>query len=248
MFLRMVTHIIHAEESEKNAETYARSVLSALRSTQGCAFASLMQNTANPQECISLTIWDSRKASTDYEESGLYLKLVDSLRPYFLESTEWKLELSEDLSLEYTPLKVEPTVERFDESVADSGNIFRLRANPFAVHLLTLSVNEEQRAAFKSTFSTVVHPKYKLHKGFIDLVMVRQERKFHIISFWDETVDIGPSSGIQSIDQLIESIYKVLPSFVRWRISHTNDVHMSSSSEDLRSATYRCLTAEWFTR
>ena len=246
MFLRMVTHIIHAEESEKNAETYARSVLSALRSTRGCSFASLLQNTANAQECISLTIWESRKASTDYEESGLYLKLVDSLRPYFLESNEWKLELSEDLSLEYTPLKVEPTVERFDESVADSGKAFRLKGNPFAVHILTLSVHEDQIPTFESIFSVEVHPKYRLHKGFLDLVMVRQKQKFHIISFWDETVDIAPSSGIQSIDQLIESIYKVLPSFVRWKISHSNDVHMSASSEDLRSAAYRCLTAEWF--
>ena len=118
MFLRLVTHIIRAEETEKNAEVYARSVLTALRTTRGCVFASLLQNTGNPQECISLTIWNSRKESTDYEESGLYEKLVDSLRPFFAASSEWKLELSEDLSLEYTPVKIEPTVAGFDESVA----------------------------------------------------------------------------------------------------------------------------------
>jgi heme-degrading monooxygenase HmoA len=244
----MVTHIIRAEESEKNAETYARSVLSALRITEGCIFASLLQNTSNPQECISLTIWASRKTSTDYEESGLYLKLVDSLRPYFLESTEWKLELSEDLSLEYTPTQVEPTVERFDDSVAGSENIFRLKANPFAVHILTLSVQEDQIPTFESIFSKEIHPKYKLHKGFIDLIMVRQQRKFHIVSFWDETVDIESSTGINSVTQLLESVYKIFPSFVRWKVSHNSTTHTSASSEDLTAAVYRCLTAEWFAR
>jgi heme-degrading monooxygenase HmoA len=83
MFLRMVTHIIRAEESETWSEVYTQSVLSALRSTEGCVFASLLQNTGNAQECVSLTLWKSQKESSDYEESGLYTRLVDILRPCF---------------------------------------------------------------------------------------------------------------------------------------------------------------------
>jgi heme-degrading monooxygenase HmoA len=246
MFLRLVTHIIRAEESEKNAETYARSVLSGLRSTKGCVFASLLQNTGNAQECISLTIWNSRKESSDYEESGLYLKLVDFLRPFFAESNEWKLELSEDLSLEYTPIKVEPSVEGFDESVAGSESISTLKAKPFAAHILALTVQEDQSHTFETIFSSEIQPKYKTHKGFIDLILVREHHKFHIISFWDETVDIESSSGIRSIPHLLESIYKILPSSVRSQVSRTGAVHSSASSEEMRSAVYRCLSAEWF--
>jgi len=248
MFLRMVTHIIRAEESERNAQVYADSILSALRSTPGCAFASLLQNTQNAQECISLTIWNSRKESNEYEESGLYRKLVDELRPFFAESTEWKLELSENLSLEYTPVKVEPTVERFDDSVAGSDNISRLKAKPFAAHILEVTVREDQSSAFETKFASDIHPKYEAHKGFIDLVLVREHHKFHIVSFWDETVDLGSASGITSVDQLLESVYKILPSFVRQQIAHGSGPHTLASSEDVRSAAYRCLTAEWFVK
>ncbi len=246
MFLRMVTHIIRAEETETWAEVYTQSVLSALRSTEGCVFASLLQNTGNAQECVSLTLWKSQKESTDYEESGLYTRLVDILRPFFVESTEWKLELSKDLSLEYTPILVEPTVERFDNSVAGSENISRLKAKPFAVQILTLTVQEDRVRNFETIFSSDIHPKYKVHKGFIDLILVREHHKFHIISFWDETVDIESSSGIYSINQLLESIDKILPSYVRWRVSHETAAHTSASSEDLKATVYRCLTAEWF--
>jgi heme-degrading monooxygenase HmoA len=200
------------------------------------------------QECISLTIWNSRKESIDYEESGLYRKLVDELRPFFVESTEWKLELSENLSLEYTPIKVEPTVERFDDPVAGSDNISRLKAKPFAAHILEITVREDQSGAFEAKFTFDIHPKYQAHKGFIDLILVREHHKFHIVSFWDETVDIGSTSGIYSVDQLLESVYKILPSFVRQQIDHGSGMRTSASSEDIKSTVYRCLTAEWFTK
>jgi hypothetical protein len=128
--------------------------------------------------------------------------------------------------------------------VAGSENISRLKAKPFAVQILTLTVQEDQVHNFEAIFSSEIHPKYKIHKGFIDLILVREHHKFHIISFWDETVDIESSSGIHSINQLLESIYKILPSFVRWRDSHESTVHTSASSEDLKATVYRCLTAE----
>ncbi|HAP34774.1 MAG TPA: hypothetical protein DCQ28_02090 [Bacteroidetes bacterium] len=248
MFLRMVTHTVRSEESERMAETYHRSVISNLRTTKGCVFASLLQNTINPQECISLTLWDSQKESFEYEESGLYKQLVDSLRPFFVVSDEYTLTLSEDLSLEYTPIQVEPTVERFNNSVTGSENISRLKANPFAVQILTLTVQEDQIPTFESIFSSDIHPKYKTHKGFIDLILLRQKREYHIISFWDETVDIQSTSGIHSINELLTSIYKILPSFIRWKVSHASAVHTSASSEDIKATVHRCLVAEWFTQ
>lgn len=247
MFLRMVTHTMRSEESEKMAETYHRSVISNLRTTKGCVFASLLQNTVNTQECISLTLWNSQKESFDYEESGLYKQLVDSLRPFFVASDDYELKLSEDLSLEYTPIQVEPTVERFNNSVAGSEEISRLKVKPFAVQQLTLTVQEDQKDTFESIFSTDIHPKYKIHKGFIDLILLRQQREYHIISFWDETVDIESTTGIHSSNELLTSIYKILPSFIQWKVSHSSAVHTSVSSEDIKATVHRCLVAEWFT-
>ena len=247
MFLRMVTHAIRIEESERMSETYHSSIISKLRTTPGCAFASLLQNTSNPQECISLTLWNSQNESFTYEESGAFNQLVNSLRPFFVESNEYTLQLSEDLSLEYTPIQVEPTVERFNNSVAGSENISALKAKPYAVQMLTLTVQEDQIQTFENIFTSEIHPKYKTHKGFIDLILLKQQREYHIISFWDETVDIQSTSGIHSINELLTSIYNILPSFVRWKVSHHKAAHTSVSTEDIKATVHRCLVAEWFT-
>lgn len=246
MFLRMVTHAIRGGESEAMAETYGRTVIAALRTVPGCSFASLLQNTADPQECVSLTLWKSPADSVRYEESGRYTELVDALRPYFIESTEWKLELSADLSLEYTPIPIEPTVERFAESLAGSERIVRMKAAPFAVHVLTFPVTEEKEGAFTSLFAAEVQPNYRSHKGFIDLIMVRHRREYHIISFWDERVDLMAPDGPDSLMTLMRTVERMMPSFVRWQVSHPSALHLSASSEGVGAKTYRCLTASWF--
>jgi heme-degrading monooxygenase HmoA len=246
MFLRMVTTAIRVEESERNAAAYAGSIFPALRTTPGCVFAALLQNTNNPKECISLTIWNSQKESFDYEESGLYHQLVESLRPFFAESSEWKLELSADLSLEYTPIKEEPTVKRFDDSVTGSEHISDLKATPFAVQILTVRIREDKVHEFENIFSAEIHPKYKTQKGFIDLILVHQDREYRIISFWDETVDILSPSGVDVSSEVQRSIRSVIPSFVQWQSSQKNTSIISASSEDVKSTIYRCLTAEWF--
>ena len=248
MFLRMVTHTIRDEETLRMANTYERLVLSALHTTPGCVFAALIQNIDNQNECISLTLWKSQRESMEYEASGLYLQLVNALRPFFSESTEWKLQLNDDYSLENTLVQMEPVVEGYNNSVTDPEEIRRLKAKPFAVQIVSLSVQEDQIQAFEHIFSAEIHQKYKTYKGFIDLILLRQHREYHSISFWDETVDIHSSSEVHSINQLVKSIYAVLPSFVQWRMSHSGATRTSASSEDIKATVHRCLVAEWFTQ
>jgi heme-degrading monooxygenase HmoA len=247
MFLRMVTHTIRDEEVLHMAATYERRILPALKKTAGCVFAALIQNIDDHRECISLTLWRSPEEAREYEASGLYLQLVNSLRPFFSESTEWKVQLNEDYSLENVPVQIEPEVVGYTNSVAGSDEFKGLSAKPFAVQIVTLSVQEDHVVDFERIFSADIHPKYKTYKGFIDLILLRQNREYHSISFWDETVDITTSSGIHSINQLVKAIYSVLPVFVQWRVSHRGAARTSASSEDIKATVHRCLVGEWLT-
>ena len=248
MFLRMVTHAAQVDKVVQMVETYDRRIIGSFRSTPGCVFASLLQNINAPSECISLTIWQSQQFAMDYEKGGLFKELVESLRPYFVESNEWKLELTEELSLDYTPIQSEPTVSRFNDSVAGSEEITKLKSKPFAIQILSLTVQEEENHKFEEIFMQDIHPKYKAHKGFIDLILLRQKREYYIFSFWDEAVDLQSPSGIHSIGHLLDSIYTVLPSFIQWRTKHRSAARISASSEEFKATVHRCLTAEWFIR
>jgi heme-degrading monooxygenase HmoA len=248
MFLRMVTHTYRDEELLHMTMTYEHAVLPALRSTPGCVFAAFIQNIDDHRECVSLTLWRSQNEAHEYEGSGLYFKLVNELRPFFTETTEWKLQLNEENALENVPVQIEPEVVGFSDSVAGSEVFSRLKAKPFAVQIVTLTVKAGHLQDFETIFSSEIHQKYQTCKGFIDLILLRQERVYHSISFWDETVDINSSSDIHSINQLVRSIYAVLPTFVQWRMSHQGAARTSASSEDVKATVYRCLVAEWLTQ
>ncbi len=247
MFLRMVSMGIRAEHSQKIAQEYERNVVSALRHQPGCRFASLLQNTADHKDCISLTIWESKSSTLEYESSGVFKKLVESLRAYYEESTEFELKLTDDLAIEYTPVQLDPSVQSFDDADTGKEYIRVLGVTPYAANIMTVTVQPEKILEFQEIFAAKVIPKFTGQKGFIHIILLRKSNEFNIISLWDETVDLT-AVGEQSLQGLARSIYSMLPSSVRWQVSHKSVRPTSVSTEEMHTGVYRCLTGEWFSR
>ncbi|MEW6062299.1 MAG: antibiotic biosynthesis monooxygenase [Bacteroidota bacterium] len=246
MFLRMVSMGIREEHSLKIAEEYDRNVVSALRTQPGCSFASLLQNISDKKDCVSLTIWNSKNDAVRYEKSGLFKRLVESLRTFYEESNEWELKLSDDLSIEYTPVQVDPTVKGYDDDDTEKEYIRKFNITPYAATIISLSVQPEKIREFQEIFVANVIPKFREHKGFIHIILLRKNTEFNIISFWDETIDFGSSFNDQALRSLTESIFELLPSSVQWQVSHKAAKTSFASSEKITASIYRCLTGEWF--
>ena len=248
MFLRMVSMAVRKEQIHQFSDSYDKNVISVLRTTPGCVFASLLQNVKGNSEGVSLTIWNSHQEAQAYETSGVFKQLVEVLRPFYAESTEYTLQLSEDLSLEYSPVVEEPTVKGYTDSNAERGFVGPAKSTPYVVHIVSLTIEPAKAGEFEHIVTRDILPQYKKEKGFIDLVLLRRERECQILSFWDETVDINTALGEQKLNVLLKEIFRVLPSFVQWKVSHQSSATSSASSDNLKATLYRCLTAEWFIR
>ncbi len=248
MFLRMVSMAVRKEQIHQFSDAYNKNVISILRTTPGCVFASLLQNIKGHSEGVSLTIWNSQQEAQAYEASGVFKRLVEVLRPFYAESTEYTLQLSEDLSLEYFPVIEEPTVKGYTDSNADTGFVDPAKSTPYAVHVVSLAIEPANADEFGQIVTRDILPQYKKEKGFIHLVLLRRGRECQVLSFWDETVDINTALGEQKLNVLLKGIFQVLPSFVQWKVSHHSSAASSASSDDLKATLYRCLTAEWFVR
>ena len=246
MFLRMVSMNIREEHSIKIAEEYDKNIISALRHQPGCEFASLLQNIHDPKDCISLTIWDSKEGTEEYEKSGVFKKLVESLRSFYEESNEWELKLTDDLSIDYTPIQLDPSLKQFTDDDTAKDYIQKFNVTPYAAKIITLSVQPDKIQEFEQIFISKIIPKFKLQKGFIHIILLRKEHEFNIISFWDETVDLTGSTGENSLDSLVRNIFSLLPSSVRWQVSHKASSKNIATSEEIHASVYRCLIGEWF--
>jgi heme-degrading monooxygenase HmoA len=248
MFLRMVSMGVQGNESELFAKAYDENVISALRLQPGCSFASLLQNVNDPKDCISVTIWESKRATEQYENSGVFKALVESLRSFYVESGEFELKLTDDLSIEYTPIQNDPSLKQFDDDDTEKQYIQKFNITPYAAKIITLTVQPEKVQEFQSIFAEQVVPKFKEQKGFIHIILLRKESEFNIISFWDETIDLTDSSGDQSLNTLTRTIFKMLPASVQWQVSHKASRLSFASTDEITASVYRCLTGEWFSK
>ncbi len=248
MFLRMVSMSIRAEHSLKIAEEYDKNVVPALRHQPGCSFASLLQNIHDTKDCISMTIWDSKQEADEYEKSGVFKQLVETLRSFYEESNEGELKLNDDLSIEYTPIQIDPSVKGFDDDDTEKEYIQKFNITPYAANIITLTVQPDKIQEFQEIFASKVIPKFSEQKGFIHIILLRKSNEFNIITFWDETIDLNSSFGEQTLRTLTRSIFELLPSSVQWQVSHKASRSSYASTEEMKGSVYRCLTGEWFSK
>lgn len=246
MFLRMVSMGVQEKNSAMFAKAYDENIIAALRHQPGCNFASLLQNIKDPKDCISVTIWESKAATDEYEQSGKFKALVESLRSYYEESDEFELKLTDDLSIEYTPIHHDPSIKQFDDNDTGAEYIQKFNITPYAAKILTITVQAEKVQEFQEIFAEKVISKFKEQKGFIHIILLRKGNEFNIISFWDETIDLGSTIGEQTLHSLTRNIFKLLPSTVQWQVSHKASRTNYASSEEITANVYRCLTGEWF--
>jgi heme-degrading monooxygenase HmoA len=129
MFMRLFHLKTKSEKVGVLKSFYDAIVLPELQKIDGCLFAGLLLNNTDITEGISLTLWDTKQHAEAYEGSGLFEKLLDQAKPFLAESTEWKIQLSEDLELEYKPENDGPELKHFNVTVHE-----RVKKDLFGQH------------------------------------------------------------------------------------------------------------------
>ncbi len=92
LYLRIVTHIVEANKGEEFRSLYRTHVVPTMKSYPGCMYVQLAHNVNNPNEYISVTVWNTKRAATHYEESGMFEKLKNILRPTLSGLYRWKMD------------------------------------------------------------------------------------------------------------------------------------------------------------
>ena len=68
-------------------QVYHDAILPDTRNVNGLVFRELLQGVDDPNEGISLTLWERREDLDAYEQSELYQRLVDRARAFYVEQT-----------------------------------------------------------------------------------------------------------------------------------------------------------------
>ncbi|KAB2962769.1 MAG: hypothetical protein F9K18_09385 [Thermoanaerobaculia bacterium] len=93
--VRVVAVHVVPDRREEFLALYRDAVLPALQEARGCLGAFLAEGARDPDEALSITLWDREESATRYEMSGEFDRLTRRLQATFSPRVGWRLTLGE---------------------------------------------------------------------------------------------------------------------------------------------------------
>ena len=250
MYMRMVQVKVKPGQLDTLRRHYQDRVIPALAGVVGCRYAGLMKSVHHEEECISLTLWDSEEGSSAYERSGLFEALLRETRPYLLESTESKLQLSEDLTLESVPIPEEPVVSGLPVAArSDELSPLKQQRGPGWVRIVSLRLRPGKREEFERLYRENVIPILRSLRGCSSIYLSeRFDRADEVISVtsWDSKADAEAYERSGLFMRLLESQKDALSELYQWKFDNAN-AGLTVTSEDTTVEYFDVVAGKAFT-
>ena len=109
MHMRLMQVRIRPEKVSEAVLFYDEHVIPMLQRVPECLSACFLMNVQHPDECISLTVWNTKAGAEAYERGKVFQGLVADAREFLAASSEWRIELKPDLTV---PEAMKLTVNR----------------------------------------------------------------------------------------------------------------------------------------
>ena len=250
MFLRLVQMRVDPDRSSEFGAVYVEKIIPALARTRGCRYAALALNSRKKDFAVSLSLWDSRADAEAYEQSGLFSELVELSRPYFSESTSWQLRLSEDLRLEYGPVREEPTVQAYLGTVEQGDVTPASKGSCGFLRIVSMLVQPGHEEEFTRLYRDRVLPELRGEPGCCSIQLaqsIADPLEFISFTIWErrEAAERYESSG--RFATLRGILRPTLSALYQWKVTQEGDPGLTTmTSEDMTVDAYVVLASQAF--
>jgi len=218
MFTRLVQ--IRVKEGFIPAVTrlYEKLVLGSLNGAMGCRYASLLASHRRAEECLAFTLWETEEEALACERGGLLSSLLEQAGPFLVPSSESRLQLSDDLRLEYVEVTETPSISSLP--VAAGGPAPGQPGTALWLRLVSLRVRPGRLEEFKRLYTEKAIPALRSLEGcrFIYLLEV-PDRPSTVISVtgWDRREAAEEYERTGMFDRLLEAQKDLLSDLYRWK-------------------------------
>lgn len=243
MYMRLVSMKLKPDASFEGRQFYETRVLPQLREMEGCLYATLSENVDRPAEAVSLTLWDSLDHAEAYQRSGTYGQLIQEANPYLAEAAEWKVELSEDLTLEYKAVREEPTVRSYSLQAGMGGeSLGEMQQDANHLRVVRLQVQPGKLEEVRELYSDVILPVLRSVAGCRYAFLmgnVAAGDELVSITIWESRADAENYERSGQFRELLRKIRHTLPGAYHWKmVLETKYGGQAFSSADVKVDSY----------
>lgn len=241
----MVLRILNAKSKPgahaELARHYETIVLPDLEKVDGCLYAALLKHAVQPDTYVSMTLWKNAAAAHHYESGPIYRRFLDTAAPFLADSTEWRIQLAEDLTLQQVPVPEEPSAESFETELDE----IPLSASWF-MRLVTLKIQSAKIGEFRSIYKETIAPALKQVPGCRYAFMIESQQdatQVLSVTIWDsqkEAAQYENGGLFQTLTQKLESTFSET---YQWKREMLKDGGKAASSDDISVSGYQMLAS-----
>jgi heme-degrading monooxygenase HmoA len=247
MFMRFVHLKVTEDTLWEVRRFYEDRVIPTLEVTEGCLFASLLQPTAELDECVSMTIWLSQEHAEAYESSGTYDRLLDESDDRLANTTEWKAKLKGNAKGGMQPPIYDPEVEGFQFELPEGTGVPEEREGRLFLRIVAARVEPDRFEAMRERYEAEIVPALLDTPGcqaaFIVPGIQARSRALSV-SLWENEEAAVRYELSGKFEELTGRLSEYFSGLYQWRLSlDTADARRRASS-DLEISGYHLVVGQ----
>jgi len=249
--MRMLHVKVRSGQLPKLEGLYRDRVIPALETTRGCRYAGMLQSIHHPDECISFTLWETEDDAKAYDRSGVFASLLEEARPLFSESSESRIQLSEDLTIEYVAVPEEPVIRSHPVAVSSGPQSEEAdKTGGLWVRIVSLKLQPGKRDEFKRVYVERAISTLRQVRGCRYVYLTEREdepNELLSVTSWDSREDAENYEKSGVFDSLLESQKHLLSTLYQWKRDRVGRKRAEvTTSEDVMVEHYTVVTGRSF--
>lgn len=252
MFLRIVEVTVRRNKNRQLESTYREKILPNLEQMEGCLFAGLLESTDRSGTYMSLTLWDLEDHIREYTESGNFEQNLDWARPWLESSSEWKIQLTKDDTIEYVPSNRDHVVKSYPVDENRQKLSRKVTEGRSYLRVLSLKIKPGEIEDFKTIYRNEVQKALEQTDGCRLAFLVDNSSNDHeMLSFsvWDslEAVALYENEGI--FNNLLNKVRHTLAELYQWKMAldRRGKPPAAVTSKDIDIGKFTLVTGKRFT-
>ncbi len=251
MYLRFVQARAKIEEVEHLRSLYASSIIPALEGIPGCLYACLMQNGKEPDDIVSMTLWESQEDAEEYVKGGMFEHLMKQVRPMLSDTAEWRIQLSNEMKLEYSPSQHEPVISTYPVTLdLPTKQMDGSRPKSMFLRLVMVNLRPDMKEEYHRLYVNEIIPSLLETKGCLHAYLImpsRGDNKSISITIWDTKDDATAYERSGQFTSLVNKVKHTFTDLYQWKMElDKSKQRQSVTTDDLKVEGYSVVTMKNF--
>jgi len=242
MYMRVLHLKIDPLKSRAFEAFYDKNIVPALQKVHGCLSITLVRSAQHNDEFLSVTLWDEQEDAEAFNQSELFQKLLGEVKQYFLDSSEWKIKLSDDYTLDFEPADEEPTIMSYPVVAESDSDIPATDASQMFMRILSVKILPDKIEQVKQFYKDEIVPALKKTTGCRYAYLsesIKEENEVFSVTIWDNKRDAENYERSGLFDEFKEKLKHTFSELHQWKM-------ILDSNYDEKAATSKALNVNYY--